>query len=346
MNNKNVSTVYISFYTMTIILLTLSFTFPERAFSSEAPINEASSSAPNHKTKKKLAYVVSDVRIPFWDIMARGIKKRANSLGYELTTYGAENSTKKEIESIVSALKDNVSGIIVSPTSSSACVTILKLAKKAGIPVVISDIGTDSGEYVSFISSNNKEGAYQIGKILAKKMHALGLDKGSVGIVAIPQKRLNGQLRTAGFMQAMDEAGIKGANLKQQSNFSYKETYLFAKEMIEKQPNLRALFIQGSDRYKAALDAISDTGNTDKVLLVSFDAEPIFIDLISKGVLVGSAMQQPYLMGEKSVQSMHDYLQGNKVEKNQQLSILAISAENIAAKLSIINRNVLGIESK
>ncbi|MBL4607899.1 MAG: substrate-binding domain-containing protein, partial [Pseudomonadales bacterium] len=217
------------------------------------------------------------------------------------------------------------------------------LAKKAGIPVVISDVGTDSGDYVSFISSDNKDGAYKIGKVLTEKLHELGWQNGSVGIVAIPQKRLNGQARTAGFMKALDEAGIKGAGIKQQSTFSEEETYNLSKNLINNHPNLRAIWLQGSDKYKGAVKAIYDAGKKEEVLLITFDAEPIFLDLIPQGVLVGSAMQQPYLMGQEAIYAMDKYLNGKDVNKNQQLEILAISAENIAEKLSIIKMNVLGI---
>ena len=298
----------------------------------------------SNKTKKKLVYIVSDTRIPFWAIMARGIKRRASSLGYELQVLSAENSARRELEFTTKAIKDKVAGIIVSPTTSSACVTILRFTKKAGIPVVIADIGTDAGEYVSFISSDNRDGAYKIGKVLAKKLLELGWEKGSVGIVAIPQKRLNGQARTAGFMQAMDESGIKGAGLRQQSTFSDAETYSLSKNLIDKHPDLRAIWLQGSDRYMGALRAIKDAGKKDKIVLITFDAEPEFLDLIPKGILVGSAMQQPYLMGEEAVRSLDRHLNGEKVEKNLQLPILAISTENIAEKLTIIKRNVLGIE--
>lgn len=105
------------------------------------------------KNNKSLAYLVSDTRIPFWAIMGRGIKKGADSLGYKVDIYSANNSAKSELQFLAKALKNKVSGIIFSPTTSSACVTILKLAKKAGVPVIILDIGTDGGEYVSYISS-------------------------------------------------------------------------------------------------------------------------------------------------------------------------------------------------
>lgn len=55
-------------------------------------------------------------------------------------------------------------------------------------------------------------------------------------------------------------------------------------------------------------------------------------------------MQQPFLMGEKAVQVMDKHLNGKVVKKNLQLPILAISTENIAKKLPVIKRNVLGID--
>jgi ribose transport system substrate-binding protein len=199
----------------------------------------------NANEPKKIAYIVSDTKIPFWSIMGKGITNSGSKLGYKIDIYNSNNNTKTELESTIKAIKEKVSGIIVSPTSSSACVTILKLAKDANIPVVISDIGTDSGEYLSYISSNNKEGAYNLGKILASKMVSLGVQKGKVGIIAIPQKRLNGQARTTGFMQAMNEAGIKSADIKQQITFSYQETYDYSKELISKYSDLKAIWLQG-----------------------------------------------------------------------------------------------------
>ena len=44
--------------------------------------------------EKQLAYIVSDVRIPFWNIMSRGIETKAKELGYETTVYSAGNLQK------------------------------------------------------------------------------------------------------------------------------------------------------------------------------------------------------------------------------------------------------------
>jgi ribose transport system substrate-binding protein len=296
------------------------------------------------ENNKEIVYIVSDTRIPFWSIMAKGVESKAKELGYKFSVYTADNIVKKELQNTVKTIKKKTSGVILSPTNSSAAVTVLKLLKNSNIPVVISDIGTDGGEYVSFISSNNLQGAYDIGKVLTKEMKNKDFEYGTVGIIAIPQRRDNGKARTAGFMRALEEDGIKASNLYQQVDFSYKETYDFSMQLIREDPNLRAIWLQGSDRYKGALDAIEKAGKKGKILLVCFDAEPIFLELIPKGILVGAAMQQPFLMGEKAVESLDAHLNSLNVERTQQLPILAISKDNIKENLETIKRNVLGLK--
>ncbi len=293
---------------------------------------------------KKVAYIASDMSIPFWQILSRGIQNASQKTNYSLTIYNAQNDAKQELESVIAAIKNQVDAIIISPTTSVACVTVLNLAKEAKIPVIIADVGTDDGEYLSYISSNNKQGAYDIAQILIQKMQERNFMQGTVGIIAIPQKRLNGQARTQGFMQALKEANISGADIKQQVNFSLEETYLLAKELIQNNKNLKAIWLQGSDKYEGALQAIEEAGKKEEILLITFDAEPIFLELIPQGVLVGAAMQQPFLMGEKAIEVLDAYFKEEAVTQNIQLPILAISQDNIDSQLYIIQRNVLGLE--
>jgi len=317
-----------------VLLLSLSFNSVTQADDSLVPPNIS---------KQKLAYIVSDLRIPFWKIMGSGVRNTAESLGYQVDIYSAKNNVKNELENTIQAIRDNVSGLIISPTASSAASTILRLAKKAGIPVVISDIGTDDGEYISYISSNNKEGAYNIGKILVHKMVKEGMQDKSVGIIAIPQKRANGRARTAGFVKALGEGEIKTAGIFQQITFSAQETYDFSRELMNENPRLGAIWLQGSDRYQAALDAIADAGREGEMLLICFDAEPEFLKLIPQGLLVGAAMQQPYLMGKEAVMAMDGYLHNQQINKEIKLPVLAVSSENMAEQLETIKMNVLGL---
>lgn len=322
-------------WTFLVLLLCLS-ALPIQAMDSDALATS--------DTSPRLAYIASDTRIPFWSIMAKGVVHQAGELGYGIDIYSAHNNARRELEYVAAAIRNRVDGLIISPTNSSAAATLIKLAQRADIPVIIADIGADSADYVSYISADNFTGAYRIGQILTQAMKARGWQQGRVGIIAIPQKRQNGRERTDGFMLALKEAGIDSAAMRQQVTFSHAETYDFSRELINSVPNLRAIWLQGSDRYQAALDAIADSGRKGRILLVTFDAEPEFLQLIPSGVLVGAAMQQPFLMGEQAVISMHRHLQGESVEPQQKLPVLAISADNLDKNRAIIRRNVLGLE--
>lgn len=295
-----------------------------------------------HGAEKHLAYLVPDARIPFWSIMANGVRHEASELGYDVSVYSAENQARKELEYTAQAIRDEVDGIILSPTNSSAAVTVLKLAEQADIPVVVSDIGADTDNYVSYIKSDNYQGAYDLGEILASALMEKGWQSGTVGIIAIPQKRDNGKARTRGFLDALEEHGIRSAGLVQQSDFSYRETYDFTRHLIARNPDLRALWLQGSDRYQAALNGIADSGKTGEILLICFDAEPEFIEMIADGRLVGAGMQQPFLMGEKAVDTMDLHLQGRNVKTVQQVDVLPVSSRNLDQWMPLIVRNVLG----
>jgi len=294
---------------------------------------------------KRIAYIVSDLEIPFWQIMSKGIETKANELGYKISIYSSSNLKKNELENLALALSTKIDGLIISPINSFTAVTLLEIAKNNNIPAVVADIGSDSENYISFISSDNKQGAYELGKILTKYMKDLSINKdGSVGIIAIPQKRANGKERTLGFMQALNEDNIKSAGLYQQVDFSYEETYNYSKKLINDNKNLKAIWLQGSDKYKGALDAIKDSNKEKEIALICFDAEPEFLEMIPKGILIGSAMQQPYLMGQEAVISLDNFFNNKEVIKEKKLPILPISKHNIEEKLKTIKLNVLGIK--
>lgn len=64
---------------------------------------------------KKLAYIVSDINIPFWQIISKGIKDKSNELGYEIHIYSSNNLKKNELENLASAISLKIDGLIISP---------------------------------------------------------------------------------------------------------------------------------------------------------------------------------------------------------------------------------------
>ncbi|MBV8471677.1 MAG: substrate-binding domain-containing protein, partial [Burkholderiaceae bacterium] len=241
------------------------------------------------------------------------------------------------------AIERKVAGIVISPTNSSSAEAALALANKAKIPVAIADIGTNGGDYVSFVKSDNYRGSYDVGAELASALKAKGLNRASYGLVTIELTRKNGQDRTAGFRDAMQDAGFAAeAVLRQMKDYSADETYRYVREILVSRPQLSGLFVETDQPVDGALRAISEAGKGKQVLLVSFDAMPGITRLLKGGDLVAVGMQQPFLMGDSAAEALVSYLHGRTPAKEILVPILVATGRNIDQLMPIAAKTVFG----
>jgi len=303
--------------------------------------------SPVEAANKEIVYLTPGLDLPFWRYLSEGIEKVAKDKGYAYQALDSHNSAQTQLRNAQDAIARGVAGIIISPTDSSTAPSVQDLAAKANIPVVIADIGTNGGDYVSFIISDNFEGAKGVGEALAKALKDKGWQDGSVGLVTISQARKNGQARTAGFREALKAAGIvKEAGLQQMQSYTADETFKFVQDMITAHPDMRAVWIQTDQPAIGALRAIKAARKQNDMLVAAFDGIPDFVDLLKSGQIVASGMQQPYLMGEKSAEAMFTRLEGGTPEKQILVPILVVTSENIDEVLPTVKETVFANEMK
>ena len=301
--------------------------------------------APARADTKEIVYLTPGLDLPFWRYLSKGIESEAKKAGYSYTALNSHNSAETQLKNAQDAIARGVSGIAISPTDSSTAPSVLALAARAKIPVVVADIGTNSGEYVSFIISDNYQGAFGVGEALAAAMKEKEWSDGSVGLVTISQARKNGQARTAGFRDAMKKAGItKEAGLQQMQSYTADETFKFTQDMLTANPNMRGMFIQTDQPTIGALRAIKAAHREGTLLVAAFDGIPEFVDLLKNGEIVASGMQQPYLMGVKSGEALAAALKGEKPEKQILVPIVVATSKNIDEILPTIKQTVFANE--
>jgi ribose transport system substrate-binding protein len=296
---------------------------------------------------RHFAYLTPGLDLPFWRYLAAGIADEAKKHNSTVTDYDSHNDAATQLKNAQDAIARKVDGILISPTDSSTAPSVLSLAEKANIPVVIADIGTVSGKYVSFIISDNEKGAHDTGVALAAALKEHHWDQGPVGLVTISLARNNGKARTKGFRDAMKENGdIKEVALDQMQRYTADETFKYVQDMLTAHPDLHAIFVQTDTPTLGAVRAIQAAHRQDTVLLAAFDGVPEFIDLIRQGKIVASGMQQPYLMGERSAQAMFDHLDGKTPPKEILVPIMVVSQKNLDEVLPTITQTVFANELK
>lgn len=315
-----------------------------KGFAGAAALGLLPATAPR-AAEKTIVYLTAGLELPFWRYLSKGIEGVVTKQGYTFAALDSRENAATQLKNAQDVIARGVAGICISPTDSSTAPAVLELAQKANIPVVVSDIGTNSGEYVSFVISNNFEGAYGVGQALAAALKDKGWTDGSVGLITISQARKNGQARTAGFRKAMQEAGItKEAGLQQMVNYTPEETFKFVQDMLTANPGMRGLFVQTDDPTTGALRAIKAGRREGQVLVAAFDGTPTLVKQIQSGEVVGSGMQQPYLMGVKSGEALVAHLKGETVPKETSVPIITVTSKNVAELLPTIKTTVFANE--
>lgn len=293
---------------------------------------------------KEIVYITPGLDLPFWRAVSKGVESAAKDKGFAFQALDSHNSAQTQLQNAQDAIARNVAGIVISPTDSSTAPSVLSIAKRANIPVVIADIGTNSGDYVAYVASNNYEGAHGVGLGLAAALKKKGWQGGTVGIVGISQARKNGQARTKGFLDGLKEGGFTGkvAEIMQMQSYTTDETYKFTQDLQTANPEMRGLFIQTDQPTLGALRAIKAARRTGEVLVAAFDGIPEFVDLLKSGEVVVTGMQQPFLMGSTAGDALIGALNGTAPEKEIVVPILAVTSETIDAQLPTIKKTVFG----
>jgi ribose transport system substrate-binding protein len=168
-----------------------------------------------------------------------------------------------------------------------------------------------------------------------------------VGLATISLARNNGKARTKGFRDALKENGdVKEVALDQMQRYTADETFKYVQDMLTAHPDLHGIFVQTDTPTLGAVRAIQAAHRDDSVLLAAFDGVPEFIDLIRKGKIVASGMQQPYLMCVRSAQALFDHLAGKTPPKEILVPIIVVSQKNLDQVLPTIKQSVFANELK
>lgn len=298
----------------------------------------------------EVAYLTPGLNVPFWKYLSDGIKQQAaidaeaTGATINVTDYDSRNDAGTQLQNAQDAITAGVDLIIISPTDSSSAPTVLELAAENNVPVVIADIGTDEGEFVSFVISTNEQGAYEAGQVLMEKMAEQGCEGGDVLMITISQARLNGQNRTRGITAAVEEAGGQIVQFLQSEDYTRAEAQTQASDMLSANPQACGFFTQHDEAALGALTALEESGRAEEVVFASFDGSPESVELIKQGKLVAASMQQPVLMGRISMEVGLKHLRGEEVETETSVPTILVTPENVEEIESQLQDTVFPVE--
>jgi simple sugar transport system substrate-binding protein/ribose transport system substrate-binding protein len=211
----------------------------------------------------------------------KSIQESAKAAGIELKFFDAQGKQENQITAIRGFITQKVDVIAFSPVVTSGWDTVLKEAKDANIPVILTDRAVDSTDtslYVSFIGSDFIEEGKKAGQWLVDQY------KGKTGTVNIVE--LQG---TTGSAPALDrqkgfaEVIKADPNLKivksQTGDFKRADGKTVMETFLQSTPKIDVLYAHNDDMGLGAIEAIEAAGKKPGT-----DIKIITVDAVKDGM--------------------------------------------------------------
>ena len=247
------------------------------------------------------------------------IKSAAKDAGIELKFADAQQKQENQIKAIRSFIAQKVDVIAFSPVVESGFETVLREAKAAKIPVILTDraVNTkDDSLYVTFMGSDFLEEGRKAGRWLVEKMKD---QKGDVNIV-----ELQG---TVGSAPAIDRKKGFEEIIKADPKFKVIRsqtgdfTRAKGKEVMEaflkaEGKKINVLYAHNDDMAIGAIQAIEEAGMkpAKDIIIISIDAVKGAFEAMMAGKLNVSVECSP-LLGPQLMQAVKDLKAGKPLPK-------------------------------
>jgi len=276
---------------------------------------------------KKTSGSTSDITLGFAQVGAESgwrtantnsVKDAAAEAGFDLKFSDAQQKQENQIKAIRTFIQQKVDVIAFSPVVESGWDTVLKEAKDAGIPVILTDRAVDSQDtslYATFIGSDFVLEGKKAGEWLADQYKDATAD---VNIVELQGTTGSAPAidRKAGFEEA-----IKGnAHLKiiasQTGDFTRAKGKEVMQAFLKANPKIDVLYAHNDDMALGAIQAIEAAG-----LKPGVDIKIISVDAVKDGMTAASEGKINFivecnpLLGPQLMDAVRDVVAGKTIEK-------------------------------
>jgi LacI family transcriptional regulator len=214
---------------------------------------------------RTLGLLLPDSSNPYFAELSSAIEDAAFEAGYTVLLGNGADEPQRELAYVRSFLDHRVDGVIVCPSNETA--DGFDELIDAGIPVV----STDRISYDAAIPSvvvDNVMGAR------AGTEHLIGHGRTAIGCITGSADTSPAQARAAGWRQALGAAGMVAHDqLLVHVDFSVESGWRAAQDLLNRRPDIDAIFIASDLQAVGALRALIDLGRSpgDEVAVVGFD---------------------------------------------------------------------------
>lgn len=244
------------------------------------------------------------------------IQESAKEAGIDLKFSDAQQKQENQIKAIRTFIQQKVDVIAFSPVVESGWDTVLKEAKDAGIPVILTDRAVDSKDttlYKTFIGSDFVEEGRRAGKWLVEQYKDAD---GEVNIVEL--QGTTGSAPAIDRQQGFAEEIAANPNLKiiasQTGDFTRAKGKEVMQAFLKANKKIDVLYAHNDDMGLGAIQAIEAAGLKpgEDIIIITVDGVKDGFVAASEGKINFIVECNP-LLGPQLMQAVKDVLAGNEI---------------------------------
>jgi ribose transport system substrate-binding protein len=266
---------------------------------------------------------------PFYIAMLRGIRARAQELGWEVATVSANEDKLKQINGVQDLVARGVKGILISPIDAVGVNAAYDAAAAAKIPIVSVARGSASPNQTIHVAMDEKQIGRDIAEWTARKLGG----KGKVALLMGPSGAPTFRNLGDGYAEAMAKHPGIQIVIKHDGPLTRERGVKQAEDALVAHPDLAAIYTANDDVALGAMQAVNAANRKGKTLVTGMNGVPPALRAVKEENLAMTVELNPMLWGRLGVDVLATYLKGDKVDPRVFIEHVIIDSGNIDAKL-------------
>lgn len=262
------------------------------------------------KTKYRLALIVPELGNHLTHAVNEGVQEEAErqevSMVYSTAQKGSLDQMVRQVEI---AIASKVDGIITIGIDHPDFNQVINKATAKGIPVITISVDAPHSLRKAYVGTDH----LQAGKLLGSHITETVQGQGKIGVIVGNRSSSDQILRLQGLKEALASSEhiqlIELATEKEGRIQAFENT----NELLNRHPDMKAFVGLAADDGAGIVKAIRSRAKLDQFHIFTFGDTPEVIGLLQQGIIDATLIQDPKMMGQKSVQLMLQWLNGENL---------------------------------
>jgi len=264
---------------------------------------------------------------PFYIAMLRGIRARAQELGWEVATVSANEDKVKQINGVQDLVARGVKGVLISPIDAVGVNAAYDAAKAGNVPIVSVARGSTSPNQTLHVAMDEKQIGRDIAEWTAK---AIG-DEGKVAMLLGPSGAPTFRNLGDGYAEVMAKHPKITIVSKSDGPLTRERGVKQTEDALVANPDLKAVYCANDDVALGAMQAVLAANKN--TIVTGMNGVPPALRAVKDGKLAMTVELNPVLWGRLGVDVLAQYLKGDKVEPRVFIKHVIVDKTNVDSKL-------------